>query len=74
MTAETQTPEEQQPSEASLLRLLCDIRFAVGDNGKRMQPELIEYLKQMRADADRYRATFASITAQHADRLREINE
>lgn len=61
------TTEEQQPSEASLLRLVCDIRFAVGDNGKRMQPELIEYLKQMRADADRYRATLASTTAQPAE-------
>lgn len=37
------------------LSLLARIREAVGDDGKRMQDELIEYLRQMRADAERYR-------------------
>lgn len=48
--------EGVEPSSAkdSLLRLVCDIRFAVGDNGKRMQPELVEYLKALKLDADRY--------------------
>lgn len=47
----------QDVPSAGLLKLVCDIRFAVGDNGKRMQPELVEYLKQMRADADAFRAS-----------------
>lgn len=39
----------------SALRLVTDIRFALGDDGKRMQPELIEWCKELRRDADRYR-------------------
>lgn len=34
---------------ASLLDLLSRIRFALGDNGKRMQSELIEYCAELRA-------------------------
>jgi len=30
------------------LKLLTDLRWALGDNGKRMQPELVEYAKAMR--------------------------
>ena len=41
-------------NEASALRLVADIRAAVGDDGKRMQPELIEYLRRMSADAALY--------------------
>lgn len=37
------------------LRLVADIRFALGDDGKRMQDELVEYCKEMRRDAERYR-------------------
>lgn len=36
---------------ASLLRLVADIRFAVGDDGKRMQGELLEFLKALRKAA-----------------------
>lgn len=61
--------QKEQPCEASLLRLVCDIRFAVGDNGKRMQPELIDYLKQMRADADRYKGTQVSVLMSVWERL-----
>jgi hypothetical protein len=32
------------------LGLVADIRHALGDNGKRMQPELIEYCRQLVAD------------------------
>lgn len=35
------------------LMLLADIRFACGDNGKRMQDELVEYIRELRADSDR---------------------
>lgn len=27
--------------------LVADIRFACGDNGKRMQPELVEYIREL---------------------------
>lgn len=37
----------------SLLALLIDIRYALGDNGKRMQDELVEYARHIAALADR---------------------
>jgi len=40
---------------ASLLHWLAEARFAVGDDGKRMLPEFVEYLKEMARDAARYR-------------------
>jgi hypothetical protein len=40
---------------AGLLRLVCDVRFALGDDGKRMQEELIKFCAEMRKDAERYR-------------------
>jgi len=40
---------------ASALRLVTDVRFALGDDGKRMQDELIEYARALRADAERMR-------------------
>lgn len=39
----------------SALRLVCDLRWALGDRGGRMQPELLEFARQMRKDAERYR-------------------
>lgn len=50
---ELDAPRPQQ-DETGLLRLVCDIRFAVGDNGKRMQPELVEYMKALKTNSDRY--------------------
>ena len=41
-------------NEASALRLVADIRAAVGDDGKRTQPELIAYLRRMSADVALY--------------------
>lgn len=59
-----------QKDTASLLRLVVDLRYALGDDGRRMQPELVEYAKQIRtdlaaarADAERYRW----LRAQHWD-------
>ena len=40
---------------AAALRLVADVRAAIGDDGKRMQPELVEYCKAMKRDAERYR-------------------
>ena len=34
------------------LKVLTDIRWALGDNGKRMQSELVEYARQIKKDAD----------------------
>lgn len=35
--------------------LVADIRWACGDKGKRMQPELVEYVRELARDAARYR-------------------
>ena len=45
--------------------LLSRMRFACGDNGKRMQDELEEYLRGLKRDADRWR---------HARRLFTIDD
>ncbi|MFT0533972.1 hypothetical protein ACMHYJ_14255 [Castellaniella hirudinis] len=50
-----------QSYESQLLRLLVDIRFAAGDDGKRMQPELVEHIAALRKDAERYRWLKANI-------------
>lgn len=44
-----------QSYDSQLLRLLVDIRFAAGDDGKRMQDELVEHIKELKKDADRWR-------------------
>jgi hypothetical protein len=41
-------------NEIQLLSFLADLRIALGDNGKRMQPELIKYAKELAKDAARY--------------------
>ena len=38
----------------SALRLVADLRWALGDDGARMQPDLLEYARQMYRDAERY--------------------
>ena len=40
----------------SLLGLLADIREACGDKGERMQPELVEHIRQGFAERDQLRA------------------
>jgi hypothetical protein len=44
-----QEVEQAQRDNASAFDLLSRIRFALGDNGKRMQDELIEYCKELAA-------------------------
>lgn len=44
---------------AAALRLVADVRAAIGDDGKRMQPELVEYCVAMKRDAERYRTVRA---------------
>jgi hypothetical protein len=41
-------------TEHNLLSFLADLRIELGDDGKRMQPELIEYAKELAKDAARY--------------------
>lgn len=43
-------------SEAGAFDLLSRMRFACGDNGKRMQDELEVYLRELKRDADMWRA------------------
>ena len=52
---------------AVALALVADVRFACGDYGQRMQPELLEYLRELAADAARYRwlAAHARSTSEH---------
>lgn len=45
---------DAQSGRDLLLRLVCDLRWALGDRGLRMQPELVEYAREMRRDAQRW--------------------
>lgn len=47
--------EDLRAENASLYGLLADIRAAVGDNGKRMQADLVEWLREVAANDRRYR-------------------
>ena len=51
--------------EAAAFDLLSRMRFACGDNGKRMQDELDVYLRDLKRDAERWR---------HARRLFTIDD
>ena len=48
---------------AAALELLSRMRFACGDNGKRMQDELEDYLRGLKRDADELKALRAAIHA-----------
>ena len=48
--------DEHQATATALISLLADIRKACGDNGKRMQPELVEFIGSITADRDLLRA------------------
>ena len=48
--------DEHQATATALIALLADIRKACGDNGKRMQPELVEFIGAMKAQRDQLRA------------------
>lgn len=47
--------EARVRADEPALRLVADIRFALGDDGKRMSDELVEYCRDLRKDAERYR-------------------
>lgn len=46
---------EAKDDEHTAAALLSKIRWACGDNGKRMQPELVEFIGTMAKEAERYR-------------------
>lgn len=50
-----QRVQELEANNTSLLYLLAQIREACGDNGKRMQDELVVYIGELTGDAARYR-------------------
>ena len=60
-----------EAENASLLRLLVDLRFALGDDGKRMQDELIEFAKDMRARLAELEAQRVALTDDQNKSLRE---
>ncbi len=45
------------------LKVLTDIRWALGDNGKRMQAELVQYAAQLKARHDTAIETLRQIAA-----------
>ena len=45
--------ELEAAREDACVALVADIRFACGDNGKRMQPELVEFIRELAEDAER---------------------
>lgn len=47
--------DEHQATATALIALLADIRKACGDNGTRMQPELVEFIGAMSTERDRLR-------------------
>lgn len=62
--AELEAERDQHKHTAtSLLALLADIRMACGDNGKRMQPELVEFIGAMKAQRDQLRAEVERLRA-----------
>ena len=48
--------DEHQATATALMSLLADIRKACGDNGKRMQPELVEFIGSITTERDQLRA------------------
>lgn len=51
----TSQVEKSRAEHVAALRLVADVRHALGDDGKRMQPEFIAYCKELRADRDEWK-------------------
>lgn len=49
--------EESRKNEMSLLDLLSRIRFALGDNGRRMQDELVDFCRELAEKSVRFGAS-----------------
>ena len=46
--------QESRANDAAAMGWLAECRFASGDNGKRMLPEFVEYLRELKIGHDRY--------------------
>ena len=51
--------------EDACVALVADIRFACGDNGKRMQPELVEYIRELASGYERMKDALEMMAEQH---------
>lgn len=56
--------KELQASNMALLNLLADIRAAVGDDGKRMQEELVQFLRELKEERDALQPAAAPVDDQ----------
>lgn len=52
--------EVETSTAFSLLRYLTELRFALGDDGKRMQDELLEYCRELRRNKDAIQAALGN--------------
>lgn len=52
--------EVETSTAFSLLRYLTELRFALGDNGKRMQDELLDYCRELRRNKDAIQAALGN--------------
>lgn len=60
-------PIDLSSTEISALNLLTEIRFALGDNGKRMQDELIEYCKELKLKKELYEVAIMETLKENAN-------
>lgn len=51
--------------EGACVALVADIRFACGDNGKRMQPELVEFIRELASGYERMKDALEMMAEQH---------
>lgn len=58
--------DQHQATATALIALLADIRKACGDDGKRMQPELVEFIGAMSTERDQHRAEVERLRADAA--------
>lgn len=64
-------PSATEIYSVGLLSLLDDIRFACGDNGKRMQPELVDYIR--RGFETLWMIAYSDLSARHCqDAAKEV--
>lgn len=56
---------ESRANDIAAMRWLTDCRFAVGDDGKRMLPEFVEYLKEIKRQRDELLAELSKAADYH---------
>ena len=58
-----------QNEEMACIKLLAEIRFACGDNGKRMQDELVQYIAELYRQAESVPEAWRSTMKELSDDL-----